>query len=352
MYLMKPFGLRIATSLLAAMIALTGSDSICLSDDNDERAASATSSSAESPEFRPFHVLPRQPAIISPLVLLVKNVQGEVTDSELVLGVVVNGQARAYPINMLNGPKREIINDTLGDQPVVAMWCHLCHSAIVFDRRVNDQVLTFQVSGMLWNRTLVMRDLETGSLWSLLLAKGMTGDMKDHGLKTIPSDLTTWVKWKSMHPDTTVLNISRSNNRFVREFYDEPRGFVFGFVADGPHHVSLETLRKARVMSFDLKRSPLIATFDETTFSTHLFSRRIKDQELSFELVAAETPTTVLMKDAQTQSVWDAYTGEAIEGPLKGTRLEQEIGTIAYSRNWKAFHPESIDLPIRDGNSQ
>jgi|GEM_PF-1524110 len=207
MSLMKPFGLRIAVSFLAAMIALTGRGSIGLSDDRDEGGSSAASSSAESPEFHPFHVLPRQPAIISPPVLRVKNVQGEVTDSELVLGVVVNGEARAYPINMLNGPKREIINDTLGDQPIVAIWCHL-------------------------------------------------------------------------------------------------------------------------------------------------FSRRIKDQELSFELVAAETPTTVLMKDAQTQSVCDAYTGEAIEGPLKGTRLEQEIGTIAYSRNWKAFHPESIDLPIRDGNAK
>jgi len=78
----------------------------------------------------------------------------------------------------------------------------------------------------------------------------------------------------------------------------------------------------------------------------------VNGEELSFELVAAETQTSVLMKDGQTQSVWDAYTGEAIEGPLKGTRLEQEIGTTACSQNWRAFHPESIELPIRDGNSR
>ena len=105
-------------------------------------------------------------------MLSASQVTNQVTESDLVLGVVVNGKARAYPINMLNGPRREIINDTLGDQPIVAMWCHLCHSAIVFDRRVDSQVLTFQVSGMLWNRTLVMYDTETQSLWSLLLEKG------------------------------------------------------------------------------------------------------------------------------------------------------------------------------------
>jgi hypothetical protein len=204
------------------------------------------------PEFQPRHVLPRQPAIIHPPMLAASQVTNQVTETDLVLGVVVNGKARAYPINMLNGPRREIINDTLGDQPIVAMWCHLCHSAIVFDRRIDEQVLTFQVSGMLWNKTLDMYDSESKSLWSLLLAKGMTGPKKDRELKTLPSELTTWKKWKSLHPETTVLNMSHMQDRFVREFYDEPHPFVFGFVADRPYHITLETLRKARVMNCHL----------------------------------------------------------------------------------------------------
>lgn len=41
---------------------------------------------------------------------------------ELVLGVVVGKQARAYPINMLNGPSREIVNDELDGRAIAATW--------------------------------------------------------------------------------------------------------------------------------------------------------------------------------------------------------------------------------------
>ncbi|MDA1229291.1 MAG: DUF3179 domain-containing (seleno)protein [Planctomycetota bacterium] len=304
------------------------------------------------PKFQPRHVLPRQPAIVHPPMLSASQVTNQVTESDLVLGVVVNGEARAYPINMLNGPRREIINDTLGDQPIVAMWCHLCHSAIVFDRRVNDQLLTFQVSGMLWNRTLVMYDSETKSLWSLLLAKGMTGPMNGRKLKTLPSELTTWKKWKSVHPETSVLNMSHMQDRFVREFYDEPHPFVFGFIADRPYHITLETLRNARVLDLSLRDDNFVATLDEETFSIHLFNRKVDGQILSFEPENPNDKPPVLMTDTQTKSTWDAYSGTAIDGPLKGKQLEQEIGTIAYTQNWNAFYPRSMELPILEQNQR
>jgi len=43
-------------------------------------------------------------------------------DNELVLGIQIDGQARAYPINSLTGPSREIINDTLGGSAIAATW--------------------------------------------------------------------------------------------------------------------------------------------------------------------------------------------------------------------------------------
>ncbi len=39
----------------------------------------------------------------------------------------------------------------------------------MYDRKVKDQTLTFAVSGLLWNSSLVMLDQETGSLWSHIL---------------------------------------------------------------------------------------------------------------------------------------------------------------------------------------
>ena len=73
-------------------------------------------------QFRPVRVIPAQRAIKKAPVVEADRVRGQVTDTELVLGVVIKGKARAYPINMLTGPSREIINDTLGGQAIAATW--------------------------------------------------------------------------------------------------------------------------------------------------------------------------------------------------------------------------------------
>ena len=74
-------------------------------------------------EYRPKKVLRNAlPPIVDGKFLLAAKVDREVLDNELVLGVVVNGEARAYPINMLTGPSREIINDTLGGVAIAATW--------------------------------------------------------------------------------------------------------------------------------------------------------------------------------------------------------------------------------------
>ncbi len=74
--------------------------------------------------FEPRTVIPRAfPAIVEPETVPAGEAQGTfVKDEELVLGVVVNGEARAYPINTLTGPQREIINDRLGGQAIAATW--------------------------------------------------------------------------------------------------------------------------------------------------------------------------------------------------------------------------------------
>ncbi len=74
--------------------------------------------------FNPRTVIPRPfPAIVDPTIVSAEEAEGEfVRDRELVLGVVINGEARAYPINVLTGPRREIINDSLGKRSIAATW--------------------------------------------------------------------------------------------------------------------------------------------------------------------------------------------------------------------------------------
>lgn len=79
---------------------------------------------AEGADFKPRVVIPRAFPAIKDFVVVAGAGAGEkvVRDEELVLGVVVGGKSRAYPINQLTGPRREIINDKLGGVAIAATW--------------------------------------------------------------------------------------------------------------------------------------------------------------------------------------------------------------------------------------
>jgi hypothetical protein len=77
----------------------------------------------QQPEFRPQVVVNRVfPTITNPPTIAADKAATKVKDNELVLGVTVGDQSRAYPINMLTGPRREIINDQLGNRYIAATW--------------------------------------------------------------------------------------------------------------------------------------------------------------------------------------------------------------------------------------
>ncbi len=73
--------------------------------------------------FRPFVAVPVPlPAITKFPVATAAAVKKTIRDNETVLGVVVGNEARAYPINQLTGPSREIFNDRLGGRAIAATW--------------------------------------------------------------------------------------------------------------------------------------------------------------------------------------------------------------------------------------
>lgn len=84
--------------------------------------ALAYSESNSNDEFKPQQVVPPFDPISDAPFIDVNKVTDQVLDGELVLGLELNDEARAYPINMLTGPSREIINDTLGGVHIAATW--------------------------------------------------------------------------------------------------------------------------------------------------------------------------------------------------------------------------------------
>jgi hypothetical protein len=138
-------------------------------------------------------------------------------DQDRVLGLMWNGVAKAYPINIMNW--HEIVNDQFGAEPVVITYCPLCGSGVAFQAQVGDEALQFGVSGLLYNSDVLLYDRKTGSLWSQLLSRAVTGKMKGTRLKVLPLMVTTWAEWKQLYPETVVL--SRDTGHF-RDYDRDP----------------------------------------------------------------------------------------------------------------------------------
>ncbi|MGB3717184.1 MAG: DUF3179 domain-containing (seleno)protein [Candidatus Promineifilaceae bacterium] len=141
------------------------------------------------------------------------------------IGLVINGDARAYPIPVLS--VHEIVNDNVGGEPVAITWCPLCYTALVFSRQVNEAMepLSFGVSGKLLYETLVMYDRQTESLWSQLYGAVVDGSMAGARLAFFPSVFTEWGAWLQQHPETLVLDKGATCARFQCGTYSSnPRG--------------------------------------------------------------------------------------------------------------------------------
>lgn len=122
-----------------------------------------------------------------------------------------DGVTRAYPFRILIW--HEIVNDTVADLPIAVVYCPLCGTAMVFDRRYDGQTLEFGVSGLLYNSDVLMFDRQTKSLWSQLGMHAVSGEFASTELKWLPSEQSTWKTWRKKNPDGEVLNTDTGHRR-------------------------------------------------------------------------------------------------------------------------------------------
>ncbi len=138
------------------------------------------------------------------------------TDDELVFGVSVNGDVRAYPLRIMDW--HEMFNDVVGGVPVSLAYCTLCASGILFDtRRPDGSNFTFGSSGFLYRSNKLMYDHQTQSLWNQFTGKPVVGRLADSDLelKTLPVSITSWKDWRTANPTTKVLAIETG---YIRDY--------------------------------------------------------------------------------------------------------------------------------------
>jgi len=277
---------------------------------------------------------------------------------ELVIGVEINGQARAYPIRFLS--LHEIVNDVIGGEPVAVTWCPLCYSALVFARIVDGRELTFGVSGYLYHNNLVMYDHQTNTLWSQLLGQAIRGAQRRTFLQARPSIMMLWSEWQADYPHTTILSanrmsrdassiidlyagyyLSQSAGMMGPEFTDErlpPKSLVLGLRSGNQAYAyPLETIRSIGLLNQLVRNQHILLVYDNETDTIFVYDTEMDGHSLTFELDL----TTGSLRDEKTASLWDPRTGEAFCGHYQGRQLSRIVSPLVYWYAWVDIYPNT-----------
>jgi len=197
-------------------------------------------------------------------------------DGAPVFGVARGDEPKAYPQYVL--VFHEVVNDSVGGDPVSVTYCPLTGTAQGFERGET----TFGVSGRLVNSNLTMYDRGTDSWWPQMVATAISGPREGETLEEFRVVWTTWGEWRAAYPGTAVLT---ENTGYQRRYgtdpygrYNPPRGYYANddllfdpLVSDDrvpPKRVVIGTRTAAGALTFDkeslLAERVLIGAIDGT----------------------------------------------------------------------------------------
>jgi Protein of unknown function (DUF3179) len=138
-------------------------------------------------------------------------------DDNIVFGVAINGDVRAYPKRILAW--HEMFKDRIGGLEMAGVYCTLCGALVMYDVTSNGVQHELGTSGFLYRSNKLMYDHATKSMWSTLTGSPVVGPLVGKGieLKSLYVVTTTWKEWRARHPATTVLSLETGHQRDYNE---------------------------------------------------------------------------------------------------------------------------------------
>ena len=309
------------------------------------------------------------PSIDNPKFQSVQEADEILEDSEFVLGLNINGDIRAYPLQILVW--HEIVNDVVGDKPVAVTYCPLCFTNQVFNRTLSDgNTVEFGTSGKLYNSNLAMYDRKSNSLWSQAIGEGIVGDYSGIKLEKIPFDIAYWKEWKKLYPESKVLSRDTGSVRpygadpygnyytndlilFPVTNYDKRLGLKEIIIGLGNKNqfkaYKLQDIENKKVINDVIGQDKKIALVSLEPFMVRVFDRVIDDynegnKKIVVDLFYNETNTT--LKDRTTDSELN-FDGKFINGQLQDRQLKRLPMDQGFWFEWAAFYPETDVLAIK-----
>lgn len=306
------------------------------------------------------------PSIDNPKFQSVDEADKILEDSELVVGLDINGDIRAYPLQILVW--HEIVNDVVGGKPVAVTYCPLCFTNQVFNRTLSDgSTVEFGTSGKLYNSNLVIYDRKSNSLWSQALAEGIVGEYSGVELERIPFDVAYWKEWKKLYPESKVLSRDTGS---VRPYGADPYGdyytndLILFPVANDDKRLGLKEIiiglenenqyKAYRLQDIEAKKAindvigqnKKIGLVSLEPFMVRVFDRVIDDvigdneegKKMVVDLFYNTSDNTLI--DRETGSELN-FEGKFIDGPLANKELKRIYMDQGFWFEWAAFHPET-----------
>jgi thiol-disulfide isomerase/thioredoxin len=306
-------------------------------------------------------------------------------DADLVFGVSLAGQDRAYPWWVVKN--YHVVDDVVGGVPMALAFCEQCSGAAAFRRTLDGRVLVFEVAGV-YNGTIILRDRQTRSLWAPFSGRALEGPLAGRKLDRLPLSFTGWDEWTARHPRGEVVWAAPSAREGHGSWYEpgkwgivsemgstlqawDPRlpenELVYGIEGDGIETDKNETRKAGKTEKAETngrsredslavgKAYPLrwlrerkgivndavggvpIVVVASGPLDVAAYDRRAGGRELTFR---PPSGSQAVMTDEETGTDWSGE-GEALAGALQGQRLKPLDGYVVEWHVWAAYHPDA-----------
>lgn len=273
-----------------------------------------------------------------------------VTSDKLVIGVTINDQSKAYPIEIIGYHHQ--VRDTIGGEPVMVTYCTVCRTGRVYSPFINGKNENFRLVGM-DHFNAMFEDNTTKSWWRQASGEAITGSLKGQSLKEIPSQQVSLAVWMRLHPNTLIMQ----PDTLYKKQYKDLTGFDNGTIKGSLEHrdsaswqfkswvIGIEhnneakaydwnELRAKRIINDSLSMLPIVIALETDTVSYHVWNRNVNNQSLEF------FADNNILKDKETNSTWN-FNGVCVFGPLAGQALKPVQASQEFWHSWQTFHPKT-----------
>ena len=275
------------------------------------------------------------------------------SDSELVVGVLDGDVAKAYPHIILDW--HEIVNDQVGATNVAVTYCPLTGTALGWNRMVNGQLVTFGVSGKLYNTNLMPFDRTTESYWTQLGLECVNGDWINSKVDFVPVIEMSWGAWKAAFPNSLVMNTDTGHSRNYGvypygDYRTNNQNIIFPVSPFDNRQPSKE--RVLGVISEETNRSYSIDLFSQDAVITDtldnseliVIGSKLQNFIVAYENNLGLTEVTYVSDSlpvvaASAQGDMITIDGRIVEGPNAGQSLVTTRSWIGYWISFGAFYP-------------